>query len=197
MRTFILRARKGTTRWQQIRSHVGMKNHIEIIAHSVMNAFFISNDFRQDVEFYIVLESSEDFPKTIRLVAEEGLSLSGFHEEAVIELLENTLKCSEGLKKDETKLIAPGVWINGFGFEKLVKTLLATREVYLLDRKGKDIRELTFSPHPVFVLSDHLPMPKNNVKSFIRQGMKTMSLGKKMLFASQCIVLLNDELDRG
>lgn len=196
MRTFIIRARKGTTRWEQLRLQVGAKEHFEIVAHCVMNAFFVSNGFREDVEVYIVLDSSEDFPRTIKLSSSEGLSIAGFHEAAVLEIVEKTLKDSQGLQKDETKILAPGVQISGFGFEKLVSYLLETRPVYLLDRKGADIREIELDANPVFILSDHLALPKNNVKSFRRRGLKMLSLGKKMLFASQCVVLINHELDR-
>lgn len=196
MRTFIIRARKGTTHWEKVRSSLGVKEHFEVIAHSVINAFFYSNGFRDDVEMYIVLDSAEDFPRTIKLSGNEGLSIAGFHEEAIINLVENTLKASRGLLKDETRVIAPGVQISGFGFERLVGHLLETRQVYLLDRKGDEIRNIEFDSNPVFVLSDHLAMPKNNVKSFKRRGLNTISLGKKMLFASQCVVLLNHEMDR-
>lgn len=196
MRTFIIRARKGTTRWELVRSQIGTKQHFEVVTHSVINAFFVSNDFRKDVEVYIILDSSEDFPRTIKLSANEGLSLSGFHEEAVLQLVEKALKESPGLQKDETMTIAPGLQISGFGFEKLVKHLLESRPVYLLDRKGDDIRSTVFEADPVFVLSDHLAMPKNSLKGLKRHGLKTISLGKRMLFASQCVVLINYELDR-
>jgi tRNA (pseudouridine54-N1)-methyltransferase len=196
MRTFIIRARKGTTRWDRIRSNVGSNEHFEIIAHSVMNAFFVSNGFREDVEFYLVLDSSEDFPRTIKLSAAEGLSIPGFHEEAILALVETALKNSVNLQKDQTQIIAPGLQISGFGFEKLVSHFLETRQVYLLDRKGEDIRSIKFESDPVFILSDHLALPKNSVKTLKRRGIKLLSFGKKMLFASQCIVLLNHELDR-
>jgi len=196
MRTFIIRARSGTTKWERVRSSVGGKNHFEVIAHSVMNAFFVSNGFREDVEVYIVLESSEDFPRTIKLSGGEGLSLSGFHEEAILEVVEKALKDSVNLKKDEMQKIAPGLQIYGFGFEKCVANLLGARPVYLLDRKGEDLRTVSFPPDPVFVLSDHLAMPKNSVKGLMRKGLKAISLGRKMLFASQCVVLIHDELDR-
>lgn len=196
MRTFIIRARKGTTQWRQIRSSMGTNNHFEVIAHTVINAFFISNDFRQDTEVFIVLESTTDFPRTIRLSGNENLSLIGFHEEAVIQLIEQVLQDSQHLQKDETRRIAPGVYINGYGFEKLVGQLLESRAIYLLDKKGEDIRSLVIEQNPVFILSDHLPMPKNIMKSFKRRGVKSISLGKKMLFASQCIVLIHHELDR-
>jgi len=196
MRTFILRARKGTTRWQDVRSQIGGDAHFEVIAHSVMNAFFISNGFRQDVEVYIILDRSADFPRTIKLSSRDGLSIAGFHEEAILTLVEKALKESERLQKNETQVIAPGLQISGFGFEKLAASLLQTRQVYLLDRKGEDIRTIEFDMDPVFILSDHLAMPKNSVAGLKRQGLKIISLGKTMLFASQCVILINHELDR-
>jgi tRNA (pseudouridine54-N1)-methyltransferase len=200
MRTFVIKARKGTTRWEKLRSTVGGKEHFEVVAHSVINAFFVSSDFRSDVEVYIILDSSDDFPRTIKLSSQDGISLSGFHEEAVITLVEQALKNSPGLRKDETKLIAPGLEISGFGFEKLTANLLKTRKVYLLDPKGPDIRDLgsnlELDPHPVFVLSDHLAMPKKSIKGLERHGLESVSLGRKMLFASQCVVILHYEMDR-
>jgi len=196
MRTFIIKARKGTTCWEKLRFNVGTKDHFEVVAHTVINAFFTSNAFREDVEVFIILDSAADFPRTIKLSSNDGLSLSGFHEEAVVELVEHALKNSMGLKKDETQVIAPGIQISGFGFEKCVKSLLDTRDVYLLERKGCDIRSIDFAADPVFILSDHLPMPKNTVKGLQRHGLKKLSLGKKMLFASQCVVIIHHELDR-
>lgn len=196
MRTFIIRARKGTTQWQQLKSNIGTKDHFEVVAHSVINAFFVSNDFRKDVEVYIVLDSSADFPRTIKLSGAEGLSIAGFHENAVIDLIETALREGGNLQKDETRTILPGLQISGFGFEKLVSQLMQTRPIYLLEPKGEDIRSTNLEQNPIFVLSDHLAMPKNIMKSFKRRGLKTISLGKKMLFASQCIVLINYELDR-
>ena len=195
MRTFIIRARKGTTRWERVRSQLGTKQHFEIIAHTVINAFFISNDFRSDVEVYIVLDSSEDFPHTIKLSSSEGLSIGGFHEEAVIGLVEKALKDSDGIRKDETRILQPGIEVSGFGFERLVGELIKTRPLYLLEPKGANIRETQLAPNPVFILSDHLVMPKKTVAALKRKGLNTVSLGNKMLFASQCVVIINYEMD--
>src|SRR5579871_5894593 len=120
MKTFIIRARKGTTRWERIRSSVGTKEHFEVVAHSVMNAFFVSNGFREQVEVYIILDSAEDFPRTIKLSSSQGLSIAGFHENAIVELFEEILKNSQHLLKNETRQIMAGVQISGFGFEVLV-----------------------------------------------------------------------------
>lgn len=196
MRTFIIRARKGTTRSERVRSQIGGKGHFEVVAHSVINAFFISSAFREDVEVYIVLDSSEDFPRTIKLSSADGLSIPGFHEEAVIGLVEKALKDSRSLHKDETCVVDKGIEVSGFGFEKLIANLIQTRPIYLLDYKGDDIRGGEFETDPVFILSDHLAMPKKTVLGLKRKGLKTMSLGRKMLFASQCIVLIHHEMDR-
>jgi tRNA (pseudouridine54-N1)-methyltransferase len=196
MRTFILRARKGSTRWEKVKTSIGGKSHFEVVAHSVINAFFVSSGFREEVEMYVVLDSSEDFPRSIKLSSSEGLSLAGFHEQAILDVVEKALKESQGLQKNEMQTIAPGLQIYGFGFEKLLTKLLETRPVYLLDRKGEDIQTIEIKPNPVFVLSDHLVMPKKSVKGLEQKGLKTISLGKKMLFASQCVVLIHYEMDR-
>lgn len=194
MRTFVIRARSVSTR--SLYDAIGGKGHLEVVLHTVMNAFFISNAFRDDVEVYIVFDSTLDFPRTIQLSGGQGLSFQGFHEQAIFSVIENAFQNSADLKKNQSLEIAPGVKIHGYGFEKCAGYLLETRPVYLLDRKGEDIRSIQLSPDPVFVLSDHLPMPKNSVKGLIRKGMKILGLGKKMLFASQCVVLIHDEMDR-
>lgn len=194
MPTFILRARKGKTRWDQLQP--GDDAHTEIIAHAIINAFFISRGFRTDVTFHLVLDSSADFPRTITLSGAEGLSLPGFHEQAVLDVIRDALRDSTALKKDETLKVAPGVKVSGFGFEKLLAQLMPTRQVYLLDPKGDDIMTTAMDEEAVFILSDHLALPKNIVKSLSRRGLRTISLGRQMLFASQCIVLIHAALAR-
>lgn len=195
MKTFILKARKGCTQATRLRDHIGQKGHVEIIAHTVINAFFVSQDFREDVEVCIVLDSSDDFPKTIQLIAQEGLSLDGFHEEAVYTLIENTLKKGALIQKNETQTLFPGVKLHGFGLETLLKQQYPNRSLYLLDPKGTPALAAPLVDDPVFILTDHISMPKNIVKSFKRRGVCMLSLGKKMLFASQCVILLHHVID--
>ena len=53
-----------------------------------------------------------------------------------------------------------------------------------------------FSDNPCFLLTDHIPMPKKTFNSLERLGTKKISLGPKMLFASQCVVLIHHALDQ-
>ena len=170
--------------------------HFEIIAHTLANAFYFSNGMRSDVEVYVVLDSSPDFPRTLKFSANDGLSFPGFHEHAILEVVASALARGSHVTKGGTLTIQPGIEIYGFGFETLMKSLQEHNPVYLLDKKGDDIRSVNFKKNGVFLLSDHLPMPKNSIKGLERKGLTKISLGKKMLFASQCVVLVHNELDR-
>lgn len=194
MRTFVLRSRKGNI--DRLENQIGTSAHVEIIAHALANIFFYSNGIRENVEAYIVLDSSPDFPRTIHFIANQGLSLPGFHETALLGVMTDALVKAKNITKDQVVSVASGIEVIGSGFERLLQKLLETRIVYILDKKGDDIRDIELDQNGVFVLSDHLAMPKNSLKSLERRGLKKISLGRKMLFASQCIVLVNHELDR-
>jgi tRNA (pseudouridine54-N1)-methyltransferase len=196
MRTFVMRARKGTVQAEKVFSQVGREAHFEIVAHALSNAFYISNGMREDVEVYIVLDSSPDFPRTLKFSSNNQLSFPGFHEQAILEEVVKALKSGANVPKGEKQVLQPGIEIYGFGFETLMKKLQETRHIYLLDKKGGDIRSINFSGDGVFVLSDHLALPKNTIKGLERGNLTKISMGRKMLFASQCIVLVHNELDR-
>lgn len=195
MRIFVLRARKSGSKPHKMLKP-GASDHVEIIAHTVINAFYYSQGMRDDVEVYIVLDSTPDFPRTLKLSSQAGLSFPGFHEHAILQVLSLALKQGAQLTSAQQLNIAPGIEIYGFGFDTLLKQLQALYPVYLLDKKGQDIRQTSFTNNSVFVLSDHLPMPKNSIKGLERYNLTKISLCKKILFASQCVTLVHNELDR-
>ena len=196
MRSFVIRSRKGSVLGDKIREQIGTEAHVEIISHTLMNAFYYSNGIRSDVEVFVVLDSSPDFPRTVRFYSCPELSFPGFDDRAILAALSNALLNAKSLKKDETIQAGPGIEISGFGFDKLMQQLLETRTVYALEQKAPDIRSVEIAADPVFVLSDHIPMPPKSLKSLERKGLQQISLGRRMLFASQCVVVVNSELDR-
>lgn len=196
MRTFVLRARKGTVRADKVFSQVGSVEHFEIIAHTLANAFYFSNGMRTDVEVYVVLDSAADFPRTLKFSSNDGLSFPGFHEQAILGVVSSALARGNKVTKGDMLPIEPGIVIYGFGFETLMKNLQEHSPVYLLDKKGEDIRSTELESDSIFILSDHLPMPKNSIKLLERKELTKISLGRKVLFASQCVILVHNELDR-
>ena len=73
---------------------------------------------------------------------------------------------------------------------------MCIRDSYVMDRKGTPIRDEAFGDNPCFLLTDHIPMPKKSFNSLERLGAKKITLGPRMLFASQCVVLIQHELDQ-
>ena len=69
------------------------------------------------------------------------------------------------------------------------------KQVFVLDKKGKDLRELKIESNPVFILGDHEGIPKKELKR-LKEMTVPVSIGNKVYFASQVVAIVNNELDR-
>ncbi len=196
MRTFVLRARAAPTDSQTLLACVGKEAHTEILAHTLMNAIFVAQSHRADVTVYLVLESTRDFSRTIRFEASAMHDIGGFHEQALLAKIAKALDVSRGMGKEESRPVETGVTVRTVSFERLVQELAEDHQLFVMDRKGTSIREQAFAGSPCFLLTDHIPMPKKSFHSLERLGAKKITLGSKMLFASQCVVLIHNELDQ-
>ena len=196
MRTFVLRARAAPTDSQALLASVGQAAHTEILAHTLMNAIFVAQSHRPDVVVYLVLESTQDFSRTIRFDANAMTDIGGFDERALLAKVAGALDASRGMGKEQLREVEPGVSVQTLSFERLVQTLSEDHQLYIMDRKGAPIREQAFEGKPCFLLTDHIPMPKKALPGLERMGAKKITLGRTMLFASQCVVLIHHELDQ-
>ncbi len=195
MRAFLLRARAAPTDSEQLMAQVGGQAHTEILAHTLMNAIFVAQSHRDDVVVYLVLESTQDFSRTITFTANEMEGLEGFHEQAWLKKIAKALDTSQGFVKEQGVQVEPGIYIETCSFEKKIQVISEQYQLFMMDKKGQFIREQTFEGDTCFILTDHIPMPKKAFNSLKRLGTQKISLGPKMLFASQCVVLINHELD--
>ncbi|WP_413283160.1 tRNA (pseudouridine(54)-N(1))-methyltransferase TrmY [Vibrio sp. MA40-2] len=195
MRAFVLRARSAPTDSQQLLAAVGNEAHTEILAHTLMNAIFVAQSHREDVAVYLVLESTQDFSRTICFSANDITNIGGFHEQALLTKIAQALDVSKGMAKEQQRQVDEGVTVRTISFERLVQELSLDYQLFMMDKKGTPIREQTFPENSCFLLTDHIPMPKKSFNSLKRLGAQKISLGPKMLFASQCVVLIHNELD--
>lgn len=195
MRTFVLRARAAPTDSPALLASVGRDAHTEILAHTLMNAFFVAQSHRPDVTVYLVLESTRDFSRTIHFDVNAMHDIGGFDERALLAKIAKALDASRGMAKEESRPVESGVTVRTVAFERLVQELAVDHQLYLMDRKGTSIREQAFGDRPCFLLTDHIPMPKKTIPGLERLGATRIALGSKMLFASQCVVLIHYELD--
>jgi tRNA (pseudouridine54-N1)-methyltransferase len=197
MRVFVLRARSAPTDSQGLLDAVGREAHTEILAHTLMNAIFVAQAHRPDVIVYLVLESTRDYSRTISFHSIDMRDLGGFHEQALLGKVARALDVSIGMGKEESRPVESGITVRTISFEKLVQELAEHHQLFVMDKKGTPLRGKRIAGNPCFLLTDHMPMPKKTFNSLERLGAEEISLGSKMLFASQCVVLIHNELDHG
>lgn len=195
MRVFVLRARSAPTESRDLLDAVGKEAHTEILAHALMNAIFVAQSHRADVVVHLVLESTKDYSRTISFNSNDMHDIGGFHEQALLGKVAKALDASRGMGKEESRLVESGITVRTISFEKLVQELAKDHSLFVMDRKGTPIRGKAIAAAPCFILTDHLPMPKKSLNTVERFGGEEISLGSKMLFASQCVLLIHNELD--
>lgn len=195
MRAFVLRARSAPTDSQKFLAAVGNEAHTEILAHTLMNGIFVAQSHRCDVVMYLVLESTPDYSRTIIFEPDKLRQIGGFHERALLKKIAGALDVSCGMGKAQSRVVEPGMVVRTIGFEKLVQELATQYQLYVMDKRGTSIRQCSLAENPCFLLTDHIPMPKKVFSLLKRLGAQKISLGPQMLFASQCVVLIHNELD--
>jgi len=91
----------------------------------------------------------------------------------------------------------PGCFIEKKSFLKVIEELEESGEIFILDKRGEDIRKTKFekSKTPVFVVGDQEGFPTKELKR-LKKIAKTISIGPKTYFASQTVAIVNNELDR-
>ena len=196
MRTFVLRARAAPTDSAKLLASVGTDVHPEILAHTLMNAMFVAQSHRPDVVVHLVLESTQDFSRTIRFEANAMHDIGGFDERSLLAKVAKALDASRGMGKEATRPVESGVTVRTIAFERLVQELAVDHQLFVMDRKGTPIHGQSFQDNPCFLLTDHIPMPKKTFNSLDRLGTTRLTLGPTMLFASQCVVLIHHALDQ-
>lgn len=195
MREFLVRARRAPTDPGRFLKSVGREPHVEYLAQIVLNGLFVSQDHRDDTVIHLALEGSSDFPKLVTLNGSTLGSLAGLHETALLKTLARALSAGTDLGKEETCNVDQGISITAISFEHFLKKR-TDLPIYVLHRKGQDVRKVKLQADSMFIMTDHIPMPKKSFNTLNRLGVERICLGPTLLHASQCVTLLHNELDR-
>lgn len=170
---------------------------LDIAIHTVIASFFISHKIREDVKLHLVFAGPPTPPRHLEmkpvLEGEIGADKIYLSKKDVGWILKRMLyKYKEGKKTE----VFPGYWIEKKSFLKVVDELREEgKDIYILDKNGKDIRELKIGKNPVFILGDHKGLPAKELKRLKGIAMG-VSIGNKEYFASQTVAIVNNELDR-
>ena len=93
--------------------------------------------------------------------------------------------------------VSPGYSVEKKSFSSLLEDMKNEgKEIYLLDKRGDDLRKTNIGKDAVFIIGDHDGIPKQELKKIKHLDVKKISVGPYMLFASQTMTILHNELDR-
>ncbi len=189
MKHFVYFSKNAATSGKAVSEDLMKAGRIDIAIHSLIQGIFLSHDFRKDVKFHFVFYGMPEPPKHIEIEVKDETIIS---KKDVATLIKKILyKYKEGKKIE----VLPGCFIEKKSFLKVIEELAKKNSIFILDKKGEDIRKAEINRNCVFILGDHEGLPKKELKR-IKQIAVPVSVGPKTYFASQTIAIVNNELDR-
>lgn len=182
MREFVLYSRKGRTdsKFTTLRE----AGRLDIVHECIQASLFLSHGIRRNVVFHALLSGPPSPPLHLNI---DGATLRDVRtdQQTWKEILKNVLSGNSH----------PGITIDKTSFEALLKMKADEAPIYVLEEGGKDIFEVDVGESPVFVLGDHIGLPRKVEGFALRYGEK-VSLAKQPYLAASCITIVNYQLDR-
>tara|TARA_Y100000310_G_scaffold324512_1_gene386443 strand:+ start:4482 stop:5063 length:582 start_codon:yes stop_codon:yes gene_type:complete len=190
MRHFVYFSKKARTSGNFNVKELMKAGRMDIAIHTIISSFFLSHDFREDVKMHLIFYGMPDPPKHIEMQITPELEIS---KKDIGNLIKKILYKYKQNKKNEA---LPGCFIEKKSFLKVIEELQEQgKEIFILDKRGEDIRKVKISKENVFVLGDHDGLPKKELKR-LKKIATPISIGPKTYFASQTVAIVNNELDR-
>jgi len=183
-------SRSAVTSGNLIKDDLKKAGRMDIVCNVFISAFFVSNQMRPDVRLHMIFEGPPNAPRHLVFESNEDMPVSKKDVAGLIKRMLYKSPDREGLKE-----IFPGAWIEKKSFEKVIDELNEKgKNIFLLSKKGRDIREIQLNGNEVFILGDHEGFPASK-KKFLKK-IERVSVGPKILFASQTITIVHNEVDR-
>ncbi len=190
MREFVYFSQSARTSGNFNTNELMKAGRMDIAIHSFIQGVFLSHGFRKDVKFHFVFYGQPTPPRHIEIQITDGLEIS---KKDVGNLIRKILY---KYKPEEKTEVLPGCFVEKKSFLKVIEELSKEgKEIFLLDKRGKDIRKIKIGKNCVFVLGDHEGLPKKELKR-LKEMSNLVSVGNRMYFASQTVAVVNNELDR-
>lgn len=197
MRQFVYFSASAATSGKALSDGDLMKaGRMDIAIHVLIASFFLSHAVREDVKLHLVFYGMPTPPRHIEIHLkkknETGKEFD-ISKKDVAGLLKKILyKYKEGKKIE----VFPDCFVEKKSFLRVVEELKEQgNKIFILDKKGEDIRKTKISKDCAFVLGDHEGFPKKELKR-LKKIAVPVSIGDKMYFASHVVAVVNNELDR-
>jgi tRNA (pseudouridine54-N1)-methyltransferase len=182
MREFVLYSRLGRTDSNWVNLHDA--GRLDIVYECVVASLFLSHGIRKDTVFHAILNGPPSPPLHLKV---EGLTLH--------DVRTDQQTWTKILKKVLAGKTHSGITVERLSFEALIRDKAKHSPIYVLEEGGIDVYEVEMTENSVFVLGDHVGLPKKVEAYALRYGQK-ISLGKTPYLAATCITILNHIIDR-
>ncbi len=189
MREFVYFSQSAKTSGNFDSKELMKAGRMDIAIHSFIQGVFLSHGFRKNTRFHFVFYGQPDPPKHIEIQVKDDLEIS---KKDIGNLIKKILyKFKEGKKTE----VFSGCFVERKSFLKLIDEMKDEgKEIFILDKRGEDIRKAKISEDCVFILGDHEGLPKKELRR-LKEIVNFVSVGDKMYFASQTVAVVNNELD--
>ena len=189
MRHFVYFSKHAVTTGNFSTKELMRAGRMDIVIHVIIASFFLSKDFRKDVKMHLVFYGPPNPPRHIEIQVTPELEIS---KKDIGNLIKKILY---KYKKDKKTEVFPGCFIEKKSFLKVIEELESQgKKIFVLDKKGKNIRDIKIPKESVFILGDHDGLPKKELKR-LKKISNFVSIGPKIYFASQVVSIINNELD--
>jgi tRNA (pseudouridine54-N1)-methyltransferase len=182
LQEYILYSRTGRT--DQNWTNLHDAGRLDIVYECIVASLFLSHGIRKNVVFHAILNGPPSPPVHIAIRGDQ-----------LYDARTDLDTWQHIIKKILSGKSHAGIATSKTSFEALLKAKAETARVYVLEEGGIDIAQTEFSENPVFVLGDHVGLPKKAEAFALRYGEK-ISLGRHPYLAASCITVLNYLLDR-
>lgn len=191
MAEFIYYSKNAVTAGNFIKDNLMDAGRMDIAINVLISTFFLSHDIRKDVKLHLIFDGPPNPPVHILIEYHPDLQISKKDVAGLIKRILFKAPKEKGMVVNP----APGCFVEKKSFESLVEELdKEGKNVFLLDKKGEDIRKLKFKGNEVFVLGDQDGFPDS--KRHILKRIDKITVSPKMLFASQVVTIVHNEIDR-
>lgn len=194
MREFIYFSNKARTSGNFNTSKLMDAGRMDIACHVLINAFFLSHKIREDTKLHLVFNGPPNPPMHLEIFP-EGKKSSGSISLSKKDVANLIKKLLYKYQKDKKVAVEEGYSVEKKSLFKVVEELiLQGKTIFVLDFKGDNIRDVKFEDDCVFIIADQDGFPKKELKKLKSLGV-SLSVGKKIYFASQVVTIINHELD--
>ncbi len=182
MYEFVLYSRKGRTDGNF--GSLAEAGRLDVVYQCILTTLFKAHSHRHDAKFHAILNGPPRPPLHLE-VSGAKLRDARIDERTWEAILRKVLDGGPH----------PGITARKESLQSFIRSRSGSgAEIFVLEEKGDPVSTVDLGRPAVFVLGDHVGIPKNDERFVLRFGRK-ISLGRQRYLAATCIDVLNYILD--